>query len=65
MDKFGGGGIDGFHGAFSGMETGGHYITMLPADWLVPTSQNRERKEPGDIGEKSCQLPASHSLCDQ
>ena len=29
--------IDGFHGTFT-MGTGGHYITMLPADWSISTS---------------------------
>ena len=31
--------IDGFHGIFY-WEAGGHYITMLPADWLISTSHD-------------------------
>ena len=33
--------IDGFHGHFT-MGTGGHYITMLPADWSIFTSHDQK-----------------------
>ena len=32
--------IDGFHGTFFTMETRGHYVTMLPADWSMSTSHD-------------------------